>query len=218
MSLLQSLFLSNFNKPSPHDPHEKPVKYAQERNVPRLVKPLYAELYGHPVSQGLNPAPLIETAIKPLKRRVQKMGQIQEMGLEDLTGRLTRIEKALEAYRPDNRGQAAGEPAQGLTAEQSHNLIVLADSIFYISKQSNDPKTLRIIEKRVEATLEAFGVSILPLSGIPFNDKCHEAKEGGHDEEKPNNWILETLRPGYVFRDRLLRPAWVIVNQVEGGR
>ncbi len=184
-------------------------KYAQDRDEPHWVEFSSAEMQGT-VPAVLDEQP-VEMAVKPLKRKLQKMAQIQEMGFEDLTDRLTRIETALEAKTRQTVNASSG----GLTAEQSHDLIALADSLFYILKQFDDPDTLRILKERIDAVLVAFGLSMLPLEDIPFDDRHHEVREVGSDPQRPNIWILQTLRPGYLYNGRLLRPAWVVVNRLD---
>ncbi|PXF59155.1 MAG: nucleotide exchange factor GrpE [Deltaproteobacteria bacterium] len=184
-------------------------EYAQDRDEPDWAEFSGAEIQGT-VSAVSDKQP-VEMAVKPLKRKLQKIAQIQEMGFEDLTDRLTRIETALEAKTRQTVNAASG----GLTAEQSHDLIALADSLFYILRQFDDPDTLRILKERIDAVLAAFGLSMLPLEDIPFDDRHHEVREVGSDPQRPNIWILQTLRPGYLYNGRLLRPAWVVVNRLD---
>jgi molecular chaperone GrpE (heat shock protein) len=185
-------------------------EYAQDRGEPHWVEFSGAEMQGTvPAVSDKQP---IEMAVKPIKRKLQKMAQIQEMGFEDITDRLSRIERALEAKTQQTVNVAA---SGGLTAEQSHDLIALADSLFYILKQCDDPDTLRIFKERVDAVLVAFGLSMLPLEDIPFDDRHHEVKEVRSDPQRPNIWVLKTLRPGYLYNGRLLRPAWVVVNRLD---
>jgi molecular chaperone GrpE (heat shock protein) len=184
-------------------------EYAQDRGEPHWVEFSGAEMQGTvPAVSDEQP---VELAVKPLKRKLQKIAQIQEMGFEDLTDRLARIETALEAKTRQTVNASSG----GLTAEQSHDLITLADSLFHILKQSDDPDSLRILKERIDAVLAAFGLSMLPLEDIPFDDRHHEVREVGSDPQRPNIWILQTLRPGYLYNGRLLRPAWVVVNRLD---
>lgn len=184
-------------------------EYAQDRDEPHWVEFSGAEMQGTvPAVSDEQP---VEMAVKPLKRKLQKIAQIQEMGFEDLTDRLTRIETALETKTRQTVNASSG----GLTAEQSHDLIALADSLFYILKQFDDPDTLRILKERIDAVLAVFGLSMLPLEDIPFDDRHHEVREVGSDPQRPNIWILQTLRPGYLYNGRLLRPAWVVVNRLD---
>ncbi len=181
----------------------------QDSGLPHLVEPLTLQGCEQFVSCSQDITSSIEVAIRPFKRKLQKMAQIQEMGLEEVIERLTRIEAALKA------GQALNGSPEDTNSEQRNGLIALGDCLFYTSRQISDPEALNILQERVDETLRAFGISRLPLDMVPFDDHCHEARETGYDPKQPNNWVLETLRPGYLYKGRLLRPAWVVVNQIE---
>jgi len=209
VSLLQ-LLRSCLNKVVFRSSCKNSSEYAQDRDEPHWVEFSNAEMQG--TVSAASDEQSVEMAIKPIKRKLQKIAQIQEMGFEDITDRLTRIETALEAETRQTVNVAA---SGGLTAEQSHDLIALADSLFYILKRFDDPDTLRIFKERVNAVLAAFGVSMLPLEDIPFDDRYHEVREVGSDPQRPNIWVIQTLRPGYLYNGRLLRPAWVVVNRLD---
>ena len=210
MSILQSL-RSYFKKAVFCSSRRKRPEYRQGHAISHLVEPLDLGLHGQPPLQEEDMASIIKAAIRPFKGRLQKISQIQEMGFEDLTERLTRIETALMKANRQTVVVSSGKVSE----EQCKGLVALADCLFYTSKQIDDPDTLSILQKRVDTTLTVFGINRLPLENIPFDDHHHEAREIGHDPKQPNNWVLETLRPGYLYNDILLRPAWVVVNQLE---
>ena len=129
MSLLQ-LLRSCLNKVVFRSSCKNSSEYAQDRDEPHWVEFSNAEMQG--TVSAASDEQSVEMAIKPIKRKLQKIAQIQEMGFEDITDRLTRIETALEAETRQTVNVAA---SGGLTAEQSHDLIALADSLFYILKR-----------------------------------------------------------------------------------
>ncbi len=209
MSILQSL-RSYFKEVTSCSSRRKRPEFTQGHStIPHLVEPLIG-IHEQPALQEEDMASVIKAAIRPLKGRLQKISQIQEMGFEDLTERLTRIEMALKTSR-----QTSEASSKRASKEQCKGLIALADCLFYTSRQIDDPDTLSILQEHVDAALTVFGISRLPLENVPFNDQYHEAREIGHDPQQPNNWVLETLRPGYLYNNILLRPAWVVVNQEE---
>ena len=59
-------------------------------------------------------------------------------------------------------------------------------------------------------TLKENGVETIPTSGRKFNPQTDEAfmTEGTTDPDKDNE-IVEELEPGYLFKDKLLKPAKV---------
>lgn len=65
-------------------------------------------------------------------------------------------------------------------------------------------------------TLKESGIETIPTSGRKFNPQTDEASmtEDTSDPEKDNE-IVEELEPGYVFKDKLLKPAKVKVAKLK---
>ena len=49
--------------------------------------------------------------------------------------------------------------------------------------------------------------------GIEFNPKTMQAVETSNDETVEDNIITKVMQPGYMYKDRVLRPAMVVVNK-----
>jgi molecular chaperone GrpE len=66
------------------------------------------------------------------------------------------------------------------------------------------------------STLKESGVETIPTSGRKFNPQTDEAfmTEDTTDPDKDND-IVEELEPGYLFKDRLLKPAKVKVAKLK---
>jgi molecular chaperone GrpE len=72
---------------------------------------------------------------------------------------------------------------------------------------------LLLILSRLAETLRAQGLEEQPTPrGTPFDPEQHEALSTEATDEFPEDVILETLQPGYLFRGLLLRPARVRVS------
>jgi len=63
------------------------------------------------------------------------------------------------------------------------------------------------------ATLEKFGVKPLESVGEPFDPNLHEALAMEETDEMDPNMVLRVFQKGYLYKDRLLRPAKVIVSK-----
>jgi molecular chaperone GrpE len=50
-------------------------------------------------------------------------------------------------------------------------------------------------------------------AGKPFDPNLHEAVSQKESAEVPEGTVLQQLRKGYKLRDRLLRPASVVVSR-----
>ena len=49
--------------------------------------------------------------------------------------------------------------------------------------------------------------------GVEFDPKCMQAVETSADENVDDNIITKVMQPGYMYKDRVLRPAMVVVNK-----
>ena len=56
-------------------------------------------------------------------------------------------------------------------------------------------------------------VKEIEAEGVEFNPKVHQAVLMEHDENKPHGVVLEVLQKGYMYKDRVIRPAMVKVNE-----
>ncbi|MFC1844261.1 nucleotide exchange factor GrpE [Thermodesulfobacteriota bacterium] len=66
------------------------------------------------------------------------------------------------------------------------------------------------------ATLEKFGVKAIKSVGEPFDPNIHEAIAMEETDEMEPNFILREFQKGYLYKERLLRPAKVIVSKPLG--
>jgi molecular chaperone GrpE len=67
------------------------------------------------------------------------------------------------------------------------------------------------VQKEFHRVLEDNGVERVRTVGEKFDPNVHEAVMVRQSPESPDGTVLEEVRPGYIFRDRLLRAAQVIV-------
>ena len=62
------------------------------------------------------------------------------------------------------------------------------------------------------------GEGLAPISckvGDEFNPQTMQVVETVNDANLENNKVVKIMQPGYMFKDRLLRPAMVVVNKIE---
>ena len=71
---------------------------------------------------------------------------------------------------------------------------------------------IRLIERKLQASLEAQGLSPIKAVGEPFDPKLHEATMHRKGEE---GMVIEELQKGYKLHDRVIRPAKVVVGNGE---
>lgn len=71
---------------------------------------------------------------------------------------------------------------------------------------------IRLIERKLRATLEAHGLSPIKARGEPFDPRQHEAVRQAKGKE---GIVIEEVQKGYRFRDRVIRPSRVVVGNGE---
>jgi len=74
---------------------------------------------------------------------------------------------------------------------------------------------VKMTQKQFIDTLEKFGLKTFSAQGEIFNPEQHEALYHEESDQEPNRVIGE-IEKGYLFHDRLLRPAKVIVSKEKG--
>lgn len=61
--------------------------------------------------------------------------------------------------------------------------------------------------------LTKYDVKEINAEGVEFDPSYHHAVLTDHDENKPAGVVLEVLQKGYLYKDRVIRPAMVKVNE-----
>ena len=71
---------------------------------------------------------------------------------------------------------------------------------------------IRLIERKLRATLESQGLSQIKALGEPFDPNLHEAVMHSKGKE---GMVIEELQKGYQLHDRVIRPVMVVVGNEE---
>jgi len=71
---------------------------------------------------------------------------------------------------------------------------------------------IRLIERKLQASLEAQGLSLIKAIGEPFDPELHEAAMHSKGKE---GIVIEELQKGYKLHDRVIRPTMVVVGNGE---
>jgi molecular chaperone GrpE len=80
------------------------------------------------------------------------------------------------------------------------------------SEQSIVFQGLKMVQGMFTNLLKEFGVEEVPAQGKPFDPNIHEALSQEASDTVPEGTILRVQRRGYKLKDRLLRPANVVVS------
>ena len=72
---------------------------------------------------------------------------------------------------------------------------------------------LQMVRKQLEDFLRDHGVEIVNAEGISFDPNLHDAVAHEPSPDIPEGTVIRQLRKGFKLKDRLIRPASVIVSK-----
>ncbi len=93
------------------------------------------------------------------------------------------------------------------------NFQLALESIKHTRKKDAIIEGVQMIYKQFENLLEKEGVVKMETVGKNFDPNVHEAVGIEEVSDGEDNVILREISPGYLFKNRLLRPARVIVSK-----
>jgi molecular chaperone GrpE len=70
---------------------------------------------------------------------------------------------------------------------------------------------INLIRRQLQDSLSNLGLREIPADGEPFDPRLHQAIEVVNTSVAQDNHVLKDVRHGYKLKDRLLRPAMVLV-------
>ncbi len=75
---------------------------------------------------------------------------------------------------------------------------------------------IAMIHQQLKNALAEAGLEEVDATGQPFDPRWHEAVSQAETDDLPEGRVVQQLRKGYKLRDRLLRPAGVVVAKKPG--
>lgn len=121
------------------------------------------------------------------------------------------------------RKRAARDREDGMRSAQErllNKLLPVIDNfdmamVATTSAQSTTVESLKagvqMIQGQLKGVLADSGVEEIDAMGKPFDPNLHEALSQLESADAPEGTVLQQLRKGYKMKDRLLRPASVVV-------
>ena len=76
---------------------------------------------------------------------------------------------------------------------------------------------LNLTLKQLDSVFEKFEISVIDPKGDKFNPDHHQAMAMVESPDFQPNHVVEVMQKGYLLKDRLLRPAMVVVSKAAAG-
>ena len=217
--------------PSPGAPEpgaEKPEDRANRMNAAKaFYRAMYAGEEVAPDDFGMNDgsAPRAQTHTGPCPNcaRLEAQSAEFEKQKNEAENFYKRIAADFENYR--RRLDREREEFQGLGIQKAIEQILPALDDMDRAKTSlqtvTDPKaildSLNLVFTRFAKCLEATGVKQMEVIGEPFDPRLHEPVQEVESNEFADGAVIHELRRGYVYKDKVLRPALVNVASNPSG-
>lgn len=138
-----------------------------------------------------------------------------EVEKKELTDRLLRLQADFDNFRRRTRAEAA-TLADAANAKVFVELLPVVDNLERAVAAEGADKSFRdgvaLVLRQFLSTLEKMGVVPISAVGEEFDPTRHEAvMRVEATEEFPSGTVVEVLQKGYLFKDKVLRPAMVKV-------
>ncbi len=177
------------------------------------------EIEGQPDADEPSQAP--ETVIDPARMSPEQLDELKERAAkaDEHWERLLRTTANLDNFKK----RAAREKQEAIKFANEgllEKLIPVLDNFDMAFSASQASQTeagqslqtgISMIYQQLKRALTEIGLEEVEAEGKTFDPNLHEAVSQKETAEVPEGQVVQQLRKGYKFRDRLLRPASVVV-------
>ncbi len=146
--------------------------------------------------------------------------QEEENEFEELNKQYLRLAADFENYKrrmSKDREDSIAYGNEELIKEMLNILDNLERALEHTEHQSDAKPVIdgvKLVQKQFLNTLEKFGVKTVDASkGSEFDPMMHQAIDHAESDEIAPGLVLMEMLPGYTLKDRLLRPAMVVVSK-----
>lgn len=163
----------------------------------------------------------LSTELQSLKEKFEEVCREKD----ELQDRHLRLQAEFENFRRrglKERQEAHNYGHQNLVKDLLPTVDNLERAIAAVSEGSGGEdlqallQGIELVQRELLGVLGKHGVSKIEAAGKPFDPAVHEAMSQVVDDNVPTGTVVQVLEEGYQLRDRMLRPARVIVSKQSG--
>jgi molecular chaperone GrpE len=152
--------------------------------------------------------PGVQEDLETLRLRAEERDKFLEL--------LQRTQADFENYQKRNRRELELERKYALTPLARDLLPVLDNlerALAYANAGDSLAQGVRMVRSQLLDILRRHHIVPIAAEGQPFDPNQHEALLHEPSGEHPPGTVIRVLEPGYVYHDRVLRPAKVAVSR-----
>ena len=156
---------------------------------------------------------------KDVKFKLEKENEALKAELANLKNEYLKVFAEMENTKKRLKSEAINDrkyASQKLVGE----LATPVDMLFQIvNMDSANPEVqnyvigFRMIANQINDILVNAGLVRIDADNKEFNPNIMQAVQTEYDESKPENHVLKVMQHGYMYKDRVLKPAMVVVNK-----
>ena len=189
------------------DPHAKKIETAT--NAPNVAG-----------DAALSNTPAAPTASEITPKQLTEL-QARAAKADEHWDRLLRTAADLENFKK-RAARERHEAAQSAVAALVQKLLPILDHFEMAEAAAQNAQTpqsgiaalqdgIAMIQQQLKSILTEAGLEEVDANGKPFDPTLHEAVMQMETADTPEGQVIQQIRKGYKLRDRLLRPAAVVV-------
>ena len=216
-------------------PDDEEQKQRERKGTP-------GSLAEEPSGGSLSPSPELEEALREATEAVEarqaerdagEAGEGESAEIEALRGELAALQERMIRLQADfdnfrrralkEREEAHQYGHENLVKDLLASVDNLDRAIEHARKSDGGDfesmlQGVELVQRELLGALTNHGVSEIEVGNVAFDPNVHEAMAQQEDDSVPANTVIEVFQKGYRLRDRLLRPARVVVSRpAEGG-
>jgi molecular chaperone GrpE (heat shock protein) len=94
---------------------------------------------------------------------------------------------------------------------------IIGDFYFFAAAEQDSPlfEQAQMMLNRAKSAVEAAGISVIDAINEDFDFRFHSAEGAEQDIDMPNGHVIKTLKFGYLYQDKVIRRAAVIINKIK---
>lgn len=143
----------------------------------------------------------LKKEIEKLRSEVKEKNDKLLRSIADFQNLQKRMEKEIYNYANKNKEKYLCE------------LIDLHELLKKAFSDENPKEGLKLIINNIEDFIEKEGIRLINCIGDKFDHNLHHAITTVENNECENNTIVEEVKKGFIFKDKLIRPSHVIVSK-----
>ncbi len=220
---------TNTNNPLPDQPNSVPdapdttedtVKEAGEAVTPETVEAVNVESLDDAAADG-------DTFAADSKTELTEKLNIAHEQIDELKESYIRAKAETENIRRRSQNEIISARKYAIDGF-AHELLSVVDSLDHATRVEMDTLTEEVNEgalvkmkegleltlKQLSRVMEKFGVTAVEAApGVKFNPEIHQAISLFASDEIAPEHIVEVMQKGFLLKDRLLRPAMVVIAE-----